>query len=69
MRLPKRRKRTAAAAPSRKRVRRDDPVERAIAKRIAAGEDPEAFLCIDCYCWSEDPVFCGCWARAVFPAE
>jgi hypothetical protein len=69
MRILKRRKRPAPSAPTRKRARRPDPVERAIAKRIAAGEEPEAFLCIDCYCWSEDPVFCGCWARAVFPAE
>jgi hypothetical protein len=47
--------------------RRGADHETAIEKRIAAGEDPEGFLCIDCYCWSLDPVFCGCWARAVFP--
>jgi len=38
-----------------------------IDKRIAAGEQPEAFLCIDCFCWSVDPAFCACWSRAVFP--
>ena len=38
-----------------------------IAKRIAAGEDPESFLCVDCLCWHVDPAFCACWSRAVFP--
>jgi hypothetical protein len=51
----------------RKRARRAADSEAAIEKRIAAGEEPEAFLCIDCFCWSLEPVFCGCWARAVFP--
>jgi hypothetical protein len=41
-------------------------VEAAIARRVAAGEDGEAFLCIDCFCWSLEPAFCGCWTRAVF---
>jgi hypothetical protein len=38
-----------------------------IAKRIAAGEDPEAFLCIDCVCWHVEPALCACWSRALFP--
>ncbi len=61
------RKRPRRATVARKRARKPDTHEATIGKRIAAGEDPEAFLCIDCYCWSVDPVFCGCWARAVFP--
>jgi hypothetical protein len=56
----------ARALPPPKRTRRQDPESR-IEKRIAAGEEPEAFLCIDCFCWSLEPVFCGCWARAIFP--
>ena len=53
----------------RKRARASDrhaAIEEAIEKRIAAGEEPESFLCVDCFCWSLEPVFCGCWARAVF---
>jgi hypothetical protein len=50
----------------RKRPRPAD-ADAAIEKRIAAGEEPEAFLCIDCVCWSLEPLFCGCWTRALFP--
>jgi hypothetical protein len=67
MKIVKARKRPPRAVSSRKRARKRDPHDAAIDKRIAAGDDPEAFLCLDCYCWSVDPVFCGCWARAVFP--
>ncbi len=44
-------------------------MEAAIAKRIAAGESADAFLCVDCSCWSLEPAFCGCWVRAVFVEE
>ena len=62
----KARKPARATAP---RPVRGRPVDHdaAIEKRIAAGEEAEAFLCIDCFCWSLEPVFCGCWARAAFP--
>jgi hypothetical protein len=56
---------TSRNAAARRRSR-PDPTEAAIAKRIAAGEQADAFLCIDCFCWSLEPAFCGCWARAVF---
>ena len=56
------------APPRRRKPARPNDHDAAIDKRIAAGEEPEAFLCIDCFCWSLEPAFCGCWARAVFPA-
>jgi hypothetical protein len=66
-RTPRAKPATRRVRPAAAKRRRGADHESAIEKRIAAGEDPEAFLCIDCYCWSLDPVFCGCWARAVFP--
>jgi hypothetical protein len=56
----------ARTARRRKGARADDP-DIAIDKRISAGEDPESFLCIDCVCWSLDPLLCDCWTRALFP--
>jgi hypothetical protein len=41
-------------------------VDAAIARRVSRGEPADAFLCIDCLCWSLEPAYCGCWARAVF---
>lgn len=61
-------RRPARSAPGRRKRPRTADWEADIEKRIAAGEEPEAFLCIDCFCWSLEPVFCGCWARAIFPA-
>ena len=58
----------AKARARRKTARRGrDAHEALIAKRIAAGEEPEAFLCIDCVCWHVEPALCACWTRAIFP--
>ena len=58
----------AKARTRRKTARRVRDVHEAlIAKRVAAGEDPEAFLCVDCMCWHAEPAFCACWSRALFP--
>jgi hypothetical protein len=50
--------------PPRPRARRPDPDERAIEARIAAGEDPETFLCWECFCWMLEPAYCLCRERA-----
>ena len=58
----------AKARTRRKTARRiRDAHDALIAKRIKAGEEPEAFLCIDCVCWHVEPAFCACWTRAIFP--
>ena len=44
---------SAPRSPSRRR--RPDPEEALIDARIAAGEDPEAFLCLECFCWMIEP--------------
>jgi len=42
------------------------PDEAAIESRIAAGEDVEAFLCIECFCWMLEPAYCLCRERALW---
>jgi hypothetical protein len=60
-------KRSLPPPPSRASRRRHvDPDEKAIAARIASGEDPEAFLCIDCACWMLEPAYCLCRERALW---
>jgi len=51
---------------SRSRRRRPDPEEALIDARIAAGEDPEAFLCLECFCWMVEPAYCLCRERAIW---
>ena len=46
--------------------RRPHPDEAAIARRIAAGEDAEIFLCVECWCWMLDPAYCLCRERALW---
>jgi hypothetical protein len=48
------------------RVRRSDPDEAAIERRIASGEAPEAFLCVECWCWMLEPAYCLCRERALW---
>jgi hypothetical protein len=51
---------------SRRAPRAHIAVEGEIARRIALGEDPDDFLCFDCWCWMLEPALCGCWERPVF---
>jgi hypothetical protein len=37
-----------------------------IDRRIAAGEDPQAFLCVECWCWMVEPAYCLCHERALW---
>jgi hypothetical protein len=46
--------------------RRAHPDEAAIDRRIAAGEDPEIFLCLECRCWMLEPAYCLCLERALW---
>jgi hypothetical protein len=48
-----------------KRRRRPHRDERVIEARIAAGESPESFLCLDCFCWMLEPAYCLCRLRAL----
>jgi hypothetical protein len=52
-------------APRRAR-RPPHPDEAAVEVRIAAGEPPETFLCVECSCWMLDPAYCLCRERALF---
>ncbi len=59
--------RSAKRPPRRLRpARRPHPDERAIDRRIAAGENPEIFLCVECWCWMLDPAYCLCRERALW---
>jgi hypothetical protein len=46
--------------------RRPHPDEATVEARIAAGEAPEAFLCVECVCWMLDPAYCLCRERALW---
>ena len=46
--------------------RRPHPDEAAVDRRIAAGEDAEIFLCVECWCWMLDPAYCLCRERALW---
>jgi hypothetical protein len=46
--------------------RRSHPDEAVIERRIAAGEDPRIFLCVECWCWMLDPAYCLCRERALW---
>jgi hypothetical protein len=48
------------------RTRRPHPDEAAIERRIAGGEPPAAFLCVECWCWMLEPAYCLCRERALW---
>jgi hypothetical protein len=58
----------SAQRPARRRRRapRPHPDEATIDRRVAAGEDPEIFLCVECGCWMLDPAYCLCRERALW---
>jgi hypothetical protein len=49
-----------------RRRRRPHPDEASIETRIAAGEDADTFLCLDCFCWLLEPAYCLCRERALW---
>jgi hypothetical protein len=50
----------------RRPARRAHPDEATIEVRIAAGEEPETFLCVECFCWMLEPAYCLCRERAIW---
>jgi hypothetical protein len=57
---------TRPARASRRRRSRPHPDEASIEARIAAGEDADSFLCLDCFCWLLEPAYCLCGERALW---
>jgi hypothetical protein len=49
-----------------RRARRPHPDEATVDARIAAGEAPETFLCVECFCWMVEPAYCLCRERALW---